>query len=179
MSPKTSHGATGLGPGVDDSLGFLICDSARYVRRVLYARLAPYGIPGSCWFVLRVLWQRDGISQRELSERLGLAEPAVVMTLRGMERLDLVQRTRDETDRRRMRVCLTVRARTLEPELMAVAEDVNNTMLSALGGGNDAVVKACLRAIRGQLARSCEGVLPTSADDAATDLLGLLPASPK
>ena len=99
-----------LQPGLDDSLGFLICDTARFVKRVLYARLAPWGIPGSCWFLFRVLWQEDGISQRELSGLLGVAEPSVVVMLRGLEKKGLIRRERDEIDLRKMRVFLTERA---------------------------------------------------------------------
>ncbi len=146
-----------LQPGLDESLGFLICDTARFVKRVLYTRLAPWGIPGSCWFLLRVLWQQDGISQRELSERLGVAEPSVVVMLRGLEKKDLVRRERDEEDRRKMRVFLTERAVALKGELMAVAEDVNHTMLRALSGKDEKQVTTNLRSIREQLSASCEG----------------------
>jgi DNA-binding MarR family transcriptional regulator len=146
-----------LQPGLDESLGFLICDTARFVKRVLYARLAPWGIPGSCWFLLRVLWQEDGVSQRELSERLGVAEPSVVVMLRGLEKKDLIRRERDEVDRRKMRVFLTERAAALEQELMAVAEDVNHTMLHALSGKDEKQVTNNLRSIREQLSASCEG----------------------
>lgn len=150
-------GTARLQRGLDESLGFLICDTARFVKRALYARLAPWGIPGSYWFLLRVLWREDGVSQRELSERIGVAEPSVVVMLRGMERLDLVRRERDEADRRKMRVFLTEHAVALEGELMAVAEDVNHAMLRALAGEDDSQVKAGLRVIREQLAQACEG----------------------
>ena len=154
MSKRTTDR---LQPGLDESLGFLICDTARFVKRVLYARLAPWGIPGSCWFLLRVLWQEDGVSQRELSERLGVAEPSVVVVLRGLENKDLIRRERDQVDRRKMRVFLTKRAVDLEHELMAVAEEVNHTMLHALSGKDEKQVTKNLRSIRKQLSTSCEG----------------------
>jgi DNA-binding MarR family transcriptional regulator len=146
-----------LQPGLDDSFGFLVCDTARFVKRVLYARLAPWGIPGSCWFLFRVLWQEDGISQRELSGFLGVAEPSVVVMLRGLEKKGLIRRERDEMDLRKMRVFLTERAIALEKELMAVAEEVNHTMLHALSSNDEKLVKESLRSIRGQLSAVCEG----------------------
>lgn len=148
---------SGLGPALQDSFGFLVCDSARHVKRVLATWLAKYGIPVSCWFLLRALWLQDGISQRELSECLGIAEPAVVATLRTMERLDLVTRERDDTDRRRMRVLLTKRARALQPELLAMAQDVNTQLMQAIPEPERAAFVATLRVLRAAMLRQTAG----------------------
>jgi DNA-binding MarR family transcriptional regulator len=77
--------------------------------------------------------------------------------LRGLEKKDLVRRERDGEDRRKMRVFLTERAVALKGELMAVAEDVNHTMLRALSGKDEKQVTSNLRSIREQLSASCEG----------------------
>lgn len=146
-------------PALENSLGFLVCDTARYIKRVLYARLAPYGIPGSCWFVLRALWQRDGVSQRELSAMLGLTEPALMMTLRTMERLGLVARTRDEVDKRRINILLTPKARGMEEELLGVAAEINRAMLAMISEEERSVMMSSLRSVHTELARACDGVL--------------------
>lgn len=143
-----------LARGIDDSLGFLICDTARFVKRTLYARLARYGIPGASWFPLRILWRSDGLTQRELSETLGLMEPSVLATVRSMERLGLVIRVRDGVDQRKVRAYLTPRAYELETDLMALAEEVNATMVGALSRADLAATMEGLRTIRRQLASS-------------------------
>lgn len=141
---------------LSDSLGFLIADSGRHVKRSLYARIAIHGIRGGAWFVLRVLWQGDGMTQRELAQRLGLMEPSVQEMLRAMERDGLVTRQRDEQDRRKVRIRLTERARTLEPVLMGIAEDVNTLMLSGLNAAEEALLKLLLRKVRATLAADAE-----------------------
>lgn len=152
--------ATGTGTmALQDSFGFLICDTARYVKRVLYARLAPYGIPGSCWFVLRALWQRDGVSQRELSAMLGLAEPTLMVALRTMEQLGLVTRVRDKLDKRRISILLTHRARDMEEELLGMAQEVNRAMLATISEDEYSAMMSSLRAVHTELARACDGVL--------------------
>lgn len=153
------------GLGLQDSFGFLICDTARYVKRVLYARLAPYGIPGSCWFVLRALWQRDTVSQRELSNALGLAEPALMMTLRTMERLGLITRIRDEVDKRRIFIVLTDRARDLEEELVELAAEINRAMLATISPDARSTLLSSLRSVHTELARASDGVFPPSDDE--------------
>lgn len=150
-------------PQLGESLGFLICDTARYVKRVLYARLAPYGIPGSCWFVLRALWQQDGVSQRELSATLGMAEPALMMTLRTLEKLGLVARVRDTADKRRMFVNLTAHAQGLKNELLDVASEVNRSMHAAMSEAQRRAMMTGLASVHEQLARACvDGASPSS-----------------
>lgn len=56
-----------------------------------------------------------------------------------------------------MRVFLTKRAVDLEHELMAVAEEVNHTMLHALSSKDEKQVTNNLRSIRKQLSTSSEG----------------------
>jgi DNA-binding MarR family transcriptional regulator len=145
-----------LADTLDDSVGFLIADSARYVKRSLYARIANHGVRGGAWFVLRVLWQRDGVMQRELANRLGLMEPSVQEMLRAMERDGLVTRQRDDEDRRKVLIRLTPRARKLEPVLMGIAEDVNTLMLSGLSSAEEALLKLLLRKVRETLAADAD-----------------------
>jgi DNA-binding MarR family transcriptional regulator len=166
MASLTPLAESGPLPQLGDSLGFLICDTARYVKRVLYARLAPYGIPGGCWFVLRALWQQDGVSQRELSATLGLAEPALMMTLRTLERLGLVARERDPADRRRMFVNLTARAQGLKKELLNVASDVNQSMHAAMSEAQRQAMMSGLASVHEQLASTCVDVVAPSAEPA-------------
>ncbi len=47
----------------------------------------PYGLKRGQWYFLRVLWTEDGLSQRELSARVGTMEPTTVIALRSMERV--------------------------------------------------------------------------------------------
>jgi DNA-binding MarR family transcriptional regulator len=161
--PHPPSDATGrhLSDSLNDSLGFLIADSSRYVKRSLYARIATHGIRGGAWFVLRVLWQGDGVTQRELARRLGLMEPSVQEMLRAMERDGLVTRQRDEQDRRKVRILLTTQARELEPVLMGIAEDVNTLMLSGLSEAEEALLKLLLRKVRETLAADADAFTVT------------------
>jgi DNA-binding MarR family transcriptional regulator len=97
----------------------------------LFARLLEKQIAGSLirtgdWYLLRVLWEKDGISQKELSRQSFLTESSVVTMLNSMEKAGLVVRERDEQDKRRMRILLTEKARGLKEELIPVARDINS-----------------------------------------------------
>ncbi len=68
------------------SLGYLVRDANRAFQRLLERRISPHGVTRGQWYFLRVLWEEDGLSQRELSARVGMMEPTTVIALRGMEK---------------------------------------------------------------------------------------------
>src|SRR5262245_1918180 len=84
-----------------ESSGFLVRDANRAFQRLLEKRIAPYGVSRGQWYFLRVLWAEDGLSQRELSARVGTMEPTTVIALRSMERSGLIRRVRSTDDKRR------------------------------------------------------------------------------
>src|SRR5271170_4690972 len=108
------------------SSGYLVRDAHRAFQRLLERRIATYGVTRGQWYFLRVLWITDGVSQRELSARVGMMEPTTVIALRSMERAGLVQRVRGEDDRRKVRVFLTAKAQRLRSELIGVARGITD-----------------------------------------------------
>ena len=76
-------------------------DANRAFQRLLERRIAPHGVTRGQWYFLRVLWEEDGLSQRELSARVGMMEPTTVIALRGMEKSGLIRRVRSADDRRK------------------------------------------------------------------------------
>jgi len=64
-----------------------------------------------------MLWEKDGRTQKEIAEALGLRPPTVTVILRRMERNGLVRRETDPEDLRAVRVYLTERGRNLQKEV--------------------------------------------------------------
>ena len=108
------------------SSGFLVRDANRAFQRLLEKRIAPHGIARGQWYFLRVLWSEDGLSQRELSARVGTMEPTTVIALRSMEKVGLVRRVRSADDKRRSQVWLTPKAQRLRNELLALARGITD-----------------------------------------------------
>ncbi len=119
---KASHREVEFPPRL--SSGYLVRDAHRAFQRLLERRIAPYGVARGQWYFLRVLWNADGLSQRELSARVGMMEPTTVIALRSMERSGLIRRVRGDDDRRKMRVFLTAKAQRLRSELLGVAQRI-------------------------------------------------------
>ena len=105
---KTADGRAEFPPA--ESSGYLVRDAHRAFQRLLEKRIAPYGVARGQWYFLRVLWTEDGLSQRELSARVGMMEPTTVIALRSMERAGLIRRVRSSDDKRKAQVWLTPKA---------------------------------------------------------------------
>ena len=126
---------TGHGSGRftrETSLGYQVNYLARLLARALHERIAPLGVVPGQFAQLLTLYAEDGLTQRELCDRVGIEQPTMANTLQRMERDGLIRREPDPVDGRRARVLLTGRARELEAPLVAAAQDVNAVATAGL-----------------------------------------------
>jgi DNA-binding MarR family transcriptional regulator len=110
---------------LETSFGYLVREIHRMQARLLQDDLATHGVSGGCWYFLRVLWNEDALTQRELSVRTGVNEATARIAVDRMETEKLVVREQDRHDRRKWIVRLTMRGRNLEPELISLAVKLN------------------------------------------------------
>ena len=108
-----------------ESLGYQVNHLARLLAQALAVRIAPHGVVPGQFAQLLALYEEDDLTQRELCDRVGIEQATMANTLQRMQRDGLVDCVPDRTDRRRMRVLLTERARAVEPDLAAAARAVN------------------------------------------------------
>lgn len=116
----------------DDSAGYLVNHLARLFARELQMRIKPLGLSTGTFPALLVLWESDGLTQRELIERLDVEQPTMTNTLARMERDGLIRRAKDPADGRAQRIWLTASARALEGPATAAAQAVNARALERL-----------------------------------------------
>jgi len=135
----------------EQSVGHQIRWTHRALQRALEARIRPYGITLGMWYFLRALWEEDGLSQRELSERAGTAEPTTVTALHAMERRGLVVRVQNKTDRRKSNIFLTKPARELREPLLPQAREVNRAATTGLPAAEIGALKRILTKLRANL----------------------------
>ena len=133
----------------EHSLGFLVRDLNRAIQRHLQARLQQHGVAPGAWYFLRVLWEEDGITQRDLARRVGMMEPTAVIALRGIEAQGWIHRIRSETDKRKVHIHLTEAGRRLREELMPEAHAVNAIATGNLTADEKRMLLALLRRARG------------------------------
>ncbi|WP_293899516.1 MarR family transcriptional regulator [Phenylobacterium sp.] len=143
-----------------NSIGYLTRIAFRAFSRALEVRTAPHGVSSGQWRFLRVLWREDGLTQRELSRRVGMREPTTVIALKSLERSGFVTRQKSLEDRRKAHVFLTEEARRLEATLLPAVAEVNAIALAGLTDSEIAVLRKALTQVGRNLAAD---------DDASTD----------
>jgi DNA-binding MarR family transcriptional regulator len=136
-----------------DRLAHLVRDAARTFGRALQARLAAHGVSFGHWTFLRVLWERDGLTQRQLSEEAGVMEPTTFAAVTAMERLGYVRREQRAGNRKNVHVVLTARGRALKRSLVPLAEDVNRLGVAGVDAEDIAATRRVLLAVIANLAR--------------------------
>ncbi|MCQ0989656.1 MarR family winged helix-turn-helix transcriptional regulator [Jiella marina] len=116
----------------DRSAGYLVNHMARLFARALQERIAPLGLSTGTFPVLLVLWEDEGLTQRDLVARLDIEQATMANTLTRMERDGLITRKKDPSDGRVQRIWLTQRARQLHEPATQAANEVNEIALSNL-----------------------------------------------
>ncbi len=136
-----------------ESSGFLVRDANRAFQRLLERRIAAHGLKRGQWYFLRVLWAEDGLSQRELSTRVGTMEPTTVIALRSMEKSGLIRRERSANDKRKAQVWLTPKAQRLRADLLAVARGITDQSEENVSGSDLEVFRRVIARMTANLDR--------------------------
>ena len=137
----------------NDRLAHLIRDTERAFRRALQIRLAAYGVPFGHWSFLRILWEADGLTQKELSARAGVMEPTTFAAMKAMEALGYIRRKQLPTNRKNVYVHLTAKGRALKQRLVPLAEDTNRISTTNLDASDLATTRRVLLAMIVNLAQ--------------------------
>jgi DNA-binding MarR family transcriptional regulator len=114
------------------SVGHLARIVFREFSSELGRRLARDGVTPGQWRFLRVLWEEDAITQRELSQRVGAKEATTARSIRSLLRSGLVERRDDPLDKRKFMILLTRRARRLEGKLLPYVTEVHEVALRGI-----------------------------------------------
>jgi DNA-binding MarR family transcriptional regulator len=135
------------------SSGYLVRDAHRAFQHVLEQRIARFGVTRGQWYFLRVLWIEDGLTQRELSARVGMMEPTTVIALRSMEKSGLIRRVRSRDDKRRTHVWLTAEGRRMQKRLLPIARQIGAQAEEGIGRRELEIFRAAISRMTGNLDR--------------------------
>ena len=119
---------------VNESLGFLLGSLAKKTgarfMQLLQAEQIDIGFSG--WIVLSRLWEEDGLSQQEISERSGVAKPNISTYIDNLEKGDYVVRVNDPADRRNYKIYMTQKAKNIRERCQRLAQQSNEATMEAL-----------------------------------------------
>ena len=117
---------------MSDSIGFLIGDVARLLRRRFDERARAIGVTRAQWRVLVLLSRNEGANQGALAELLEVEPITLCRMIVRLADAGHVDRRRDPADRRAWNIYLTDRSRPLIEQLRGLAEEVVGEALAGL-----------------------------------------------
>lgn len=136
----------------DDRFAHLVKDATRSFQRSLQLRLCEHEVPFGHWTFLRVLWERDGLTQKQLSDEVGVMEPTTVTVVRAMEVRGWIVRQQMATNKKNVHIFLTDAGRVLKKKLVPLAEEVNRIGARGVSASDVATARSVLLAMITNLA---------------------------
>tara|TARA_R110000868_G_scaffold33856_7_gene122591 strand:- start:35 stop:532 length:498 start_codon:yes stop_codon:yes gene_type:complete len=136
----------------DQSLGFMVADVSRLMRREFNRRSQELGLSQSQWRALAFLSRQQGINQTTLADRLEIQPMTLVRLVDQLQESGWVVRTPDPEDRRAFQLHLTDKAAPLLERMWKIAAETQDHALTGLSGDDTQALLASLGLIKRNLA---------------------------
>lgn len=128
-----------------ETLGFLLHDAARLLRKRFEARGAAFGLSSAQWRLLVCVVKQEGVPQARLAEVLEIEPISVSRLVDRMEEAGWIERRHDAADRRVRTIHPTEKARSVFAEVKALAGDLYD---EALAGMSPELRRATIEGLR-------------------------------
>ncbi|MEO5939181.1 MAG: MarR family transcriptional regulator [Sphingomonas sp.] len=136
---------------MSDSLGFLISDVSRLMRRRFDERARQVGATRAQWRTLTTLSRNEGLNQGALADLLEVEPITLCRMIDRLEESGLVERRRDPADRRAWQLFLTEKSTPILADLRAMADELFVQMLHGVDGPSRDALVGALDIIRANL----------------------------
>lgn len=113
-----------------DSATYLASLLAKGFSRSLQQRSEILGFSPGQFPLLIELWNEDGLTQRQLIDRLDIEQATMANTLARMERDGLIERRQHPADKRAQQIFLTAKARSMEADAKQAAADADQALFN-------------------------------------------------
>jgi DNA-binding MarR family transcriptional regulator len=143
----------------DERMTHLIRTAFRCTSSALQRRLKQRDVLYGHWTFLRILWQADGLTQRQLSDQAGVTEPSTVTALQAMEKLGYITRQKMPGNRKQIRVFLTPLGTGLRSAIVPCAQEVNRLVVAGISPEDLAATRRTLLAVIENLSGDALGEL--------------------
>lgn len=127
-----------------ERMAHIVRELSKQYYNSLERRLQHYGVNHGFWGYLRELWNEEGISQKTLSERVGLTGPTTNSVVKRMSAAGLVELRPIIEGKPRQVVYLTEYGKKLKDTLEPLAKEVNDVAQSGMSSEEIAIVRKYL-----------------------------------
>ncbi|MCK5828561.1 MarR family transcriptional regulator [Candidatus Bipolaricaulota bacterium] len=131
-------------PTQEMTVGQLLAQVCRMSGHRLQGHMHKIGLNRGQGFALVHLWNNDGVTQTDLSRSMHISPASVTNMLQRMERDGWIERKRDETDQRVVRVYLTVKANDTRKQARRVFQEMEDALNSIYTAEEQSTLKQLL-----------------------------------
>jgi DNA-binding MarR family transcriptional regulator len=124
MTNDTATQREGGTSQLNDMLCFTVYSTAHAFNRVYKPLLDALGLTYPQYLVMLGLWERDGVTVKQIGEQLHLDSGTLTPLLKRLESAGLVRRARDAADERQVRISLTPKGTALREKARTVGHGV-------------------------------------------------------
>jgi len=135
----------------DQSVGFLVSDVARLLRRRFNRRAQELGLSQAQWRALVFLSLQEGVKQASLAESLEIQPMTLARLIDRLQEAGLVARRPDPADRRAFRLYLTEAAQPLLRQMWEIAAATRDEAMAGLSEGSKRALVEALRHMKRNL----------------------------
>jgi DNA-binding MarR family transcriptional regulator len=117
---------------ISTSIGFLLAKAYQRACALYKEKFGRYDLTPQQFGLLRFLWEKDGLTQVELSNRSQIDRTTIGGLIDRLEHAGLLVRMPHPEDRRAYRISLTEAGKNLEKELTPLAEELHRAIVAPL-----------------------------------------------
>lgn len=114
---------------LEECLNFMLAKAQQTVYQAFKVDLSKYDVTPVQYSLLKCLWENDGITSRNIADRLSLDYSTMTTHLDRMESKGLIEKKHAPNDRRSLKISLTDKGRELEKPLTEVIIESNHKFL--------------------------------------------------
>ena len=118
---------------LEQCVNFALTRAQNTVNQYFKTRLAPHGVTPGQYGILKCLWDENGLTVKQIAERMYLDSSTITGLLDRMEQKGLIKRCPDPSDRRALSVVLTPEGERLEGPVSEAIALANQAVLKDVG----------------------------------------------
>ncbi len=144
-----------MSPGLPLTIGFLLNDTARLLRKRFEQNARDFGLTRSQWQVLAYLARNEGIQQSALADILDVEPITLARMVDRLEAASLVERRNHPTDRRVWQLFLKPAANGLIASMQDIGDLTRAEALAGVSEADQDTLTRVLTEMKSNLATAC------------------------
>lgn len=115
-----------------DYLGIKIHKTDLLLTSFIKSKLDPFNLAPEQNLIMLLLWEKDGLSQNQVVEKLGKDKTNVARMCSNLEKKGFIKRVNCSDDRRSVKLYLSPLGKELGEKVIPIAEESNSTLCKGI-----------------------------------------------